>query len=56
MTRSGKPTNLYLNSALKKEAVEVAKERYQLSLSQLVERLLRQELALKRGMLKRKAA
>ena len=56
MTRSGKPTNLYLNSSLKKDAVEVARERYNLSLSQLVERLLRQELAMKKGLLNRRAA
>lgn len=51
MRRSGKPTNLYLCQALKIEAIKVAETRYNCSLSAMVERLLRREIALKRGLL-----
>jgi hypothetical protein len=55
MRRTGKPTNLYLNPRLKAEALEAARERYNCSLSELVERLLAREVSLKRGMLSLRA-
>lgn len=53
--RSGRPTNLYLSAAVKDEATKIAHERYHLSLSELVERLLTRELGLKRGLLNKRA-
>lgn len=55
MRRTGKPTNLYLNQQLKVSASETARMRYGCSLSELVEQLLRRELSLKRGLLRRAA-
>lgn len=45
----GGPTNLYLPKELKREAQRLAKERYNYSLSQLVQRLLVAEISRKRG-------
>jgi hypothetical protein len=50
MKRKGKPTNLYLNRQIKQQGKTVAKQRYGLSLSDLVERLLLREIRLKRGL------
>lgn len=50
---TGKPTNLYMNLDVKKEGRRIAKTRYGISLSELVERLLRREMSLKRGLLNR---
>ena len=52
---TGKPVNLYLNTALREAARKLAAERYGTSLSGLVERLLRHEISLKRGKLHRAA-
>lgn len=48
---NGTPTNLYLPQDLKASAREVAKQRYGMSLSDLVEELLRREISLKRGLI-----
>ncbi len=50
--RTGGATNLYLGTGLKGAAKELARERYNCSLSELVERLLKREMSLKRGVLK----
>lgn len=42
-------TNLSLSSEVKKQAIKVADERYGISLTELVERLLEKEITLKRG-------
>jgi hypothetical protein len=49
--RNGSPTNIYLDQEVKRDGAKVAKERYGFSLSELVEELLRKEVALKRGLL-----
>jgi hypothetical protein len=48
---TGIPCNIYLAEDVKKAAREVARVRYGYSLSELIERLLRKETAMKRGML-----
>ena len=48
---NGSPTNLYLRKEIKTEARKIAKIRYRISLSELVENLLVRELSLKRGLL-----
>jgi hypothetical protein len=53
--RNGTRVNLYLQPELREEAQRVAKARYGTSLSDMVERLLREELKLKRGKLHRAA-
>jgi hypothetical protein len=50
--RNGERTNLYLSKAVKDEAARVAISRYGMSLSDLVEGLLRKEISLKLGVLK----
>lgn len=50
--KTGKPTNLYLDVEIKVHSTRIAHERYGISLSDLVERLLRLECSLKRGKLK----
>lgn len=52
MATPRKPANLYLDQNLKEDAVRVARERYDLSLSEMVEKLLVREMALKKGLLK----
>jgi hypothetical protein len=47
--RSGKPTNLYLNTDVVTEGKALAQTRYGISLSELIERLLRAEMGRKRG-------
>ena len=53
--RTGKATNIYIDGVVIAEGRKVAKERYGISLSELVERLVRREIDLKRGLLKRTA-
>lgn len=48
---SHEPANLYLTSGRKRLAAEVAVKRYNLSLSELVDRLLERELGLDKGLL-----
>jgi len=50
--KTGKPTNLYLAVDIKLQGTKIAHERYGISLSDMVERLLRLECSLKRGKLK----
>lgn len=52
---AGKPVNLYLDQALRDAARQMAAERYHASLSEVVARLLRAELKLKRGKLHKAA-
>lgn len=47
--RTGSPTNLYLNSGVVSDAKKLARSRYACSFSELVERLLKAEMARKRG-------
>ena len=49
--RSGSPTNLYLSETTRAEGTRIAKERYGMSLSELVESLLKREVSLKKGIL-----
>lgn len=50
--KTGKSTNLYLDPDIVKGGRNVAKERYGISLSELIERLVLREMNLKRGLLK----
>jgi len=49
--RTGSPTNLYLSETTRAEGTRLAKERYGMSLSELVESLLVREMQLKKGLL-----
>jgi hypothetical protein len=50
--KTGKPTNLYLDTEIVEGGRRIARDRYGLSLSELVERLIRKEIGLKRGLIK----
>jgi len=49
--RCGSPTNLYLSATMCAEGRRIAKERYDMSLSELVAALLKREMNLKKGLL-----
>ena len=54
--RKGQAINVYLEAALVAEARKAALDRYGDSLSGMIEKLLRRELELKRGLLGKAAA
>jgi len=51
--RNGKATNLYIDKQVVEQGKQTAKERYGMSLSDMVQMLIKKEMSLKRGLLTR---